>query len=711
MSAGRGSQCRRSRAESGRGCSPSANAAASATHASSSPSSAISAPVRAERPRRGATSAARRRTPGSGSAAARNHTGAASGAGRVPHERGDGDRPNSGIGVGGERERQLRRYGRRARPPRRAARIVAVVRIRHDSGPYSLQRTGAAGRCGSCERGRASVSLDGATPATQVHLTGETQLMRLVSTITKREKCRSGGQRGAERRRTRRGLPIFGQRRRGCDGTARDARCRAAAPGMRGVAWHSVGQWTRRRSSVRAGVPSSVGARTRRAEPNDRLGSPRINQRARLRPFEAWQLPDQPSPYELPEPGPKKPFPWWGWVGLGVSLLLTAIVIAGFVIRVAYFTIAPGEAVGLDRRGDRRGRHVVSRRPRRYPIAVRARAQSRQPLALLAGEARRRHRPVSREAAEPRQTVAEAAARRSGTGRWPNAQDRTRTKVALEAAGYEVDSQAPGLVVSQHPGRFPAEKVLGARRRDPVGADGTKITRADDLGQVVGKHEPRRVRVSSRIERDGKRRTSTCRCVQPGPRATCSSASRFRRATTSRSRSTSTPHDIGGPSAGLAMSLAILDDLTPGELTGGKRVAVTGTIDRRRQRRRDRRDRAEGDRGRAAGAASVPRSGVHPENAPEAAGRARAISAKQPNARATNVEVVPVSTLDEALTALRDERRRARRTSRRVRPRRRRCPHVGAPSTRIARVSDYHARPGGGSPTPRFGVSGGSQMA
>ena len=36
---------------------------------------------------------------------------------------------------------------------------------------------------------------------------------------------------------------------------------------------------------------------------------------------------------------------------------------------------------------------------------------------------------------------------------------------------------------------------------------------------------------------------------------------------------------IGGPSAGLAMTLAILDDLTPGDLTGGKRVAVTGTID------------------------------------------------------------------------------------------------------------------------------------
>ena len=36
---------------------------------------------------------------------------------------------------------------------------------------------------------------------------------------------------------------------------------------------------------------------------------------------------------------------------------------------------------------------------------------------------------------------------------------------------------------------------------------------------------------------------------------------------------------IGGPSAGLAFTLALIDDLTPGELTGGRDVAVTGTID------------------------------------------------------------------------------------------------------------------------------------
>ncbi len=37
--------------------------------------------------------------------------------------------------------------------------------------------------------------------------------------------------------------------------------------------------------------------------------------------------------------------------------------------------------------------------------------------------------------------------------------------------------------------------------------------------------------------------------------------------------------NVGGPSAGLAFTLALLDGLTDGELTGGARVAATGTID------------------------------------------------------------------------------------------------------------------------------------
>lgn len=41
-----------------------------------------------------------------------------------------------------------------------------------------------------------------------------------------------------------------------------------------------------------------------------------------------------------------------------------------------------------------------------------------------------------------------------------------------------------------------------------------------------------------------------------------------------------TTEDVGGPSAGLAFTLTVLDVLTEGDLTGGAQIVVTGTIDR-----------------------------------------------------------------------------------------------------------------------------------
>jgi PDZ domain-containing protein len=39
------------------------------------------------------------------------------------------------------------------------------------------------------------------------------------------------------------------------------------------------------------------------------------------------------------------------------------------------------------------------------------------------------------------------------------------------------------------------------------------------------------------------------------------------------------PNIVGGPSAGTALALGIIDKLTPGGLTGGRTIAGTGTVD------------------------------------------------------------------------------------------------------------------------------------
>ena len=97
--------------------------------------------------------------------------------------------------------------------------------------------------------------------------------------------------------------------------------------------------------------------------------------------------------------------------------------------------------------------------------------------------------------------------------------------------------------------------------------------------------------------------------------------------------------DVGGPSAGLAFTLAIIDDLTPGDLTGGAKVAVTGTIN------------SDGTVGPVGGtgqkAAAVRSEGYDVFLVPSADYEA----ARQ---HAGDVHVVAVDTLDEALAALAD---------------------------------------------------------
>ena len=94
---------------------------------------------------------------------------------------------------------------------------------------------------------------------------------------------------------------------------------------------------------------------------------------------------------------------------------------------------------------------------------------------------------------------------------------------------------------------------------------------------------------------------------------------------------------VGGPSAGLAFTLIVIDVLTPGELTGGKRVAVTGTI---------RLDGSVGDVGGVAQKAVAARdAGAELIIVPAA-------SVDEARSGAGDVPVVGVANLDEAMHAL-----------------------------------------------------------
>jgi PDZ domain-containing protein len=98
-------------------------------------------------------------------------------------------------------------------------------------------------------------------------------------------------------------------------------------------------------------------------------------------------------------------------------------------------------------------------------------------------------------------------------------------------------------------------------------------------------------------------------------------------------------NNVGGPSAGLAFTLALIDELTPGELTGGQQVAVTGTIEI---------DGTVGDVGGVAQkTAAVRHAGAKLFLVPPGEfAEAKAHAGK-------NLKVVQVTTLADALAALR----------------------------------------------------------
>ncbi|NNE12671.1 MAG: hypothetical protein HKN41_10575 [Ilumatobacter sp.] len=99
---------------------------------------------------------------------------------------------------------------------------------------------------------------------------------------------------------------------------------------------------------------------------------------------------------------------------------------------------------------------------------------------------------------------------------------------------------------------------------------------------------------------------------------------------------------IGGPSAGLAFTLTLIDALSEGELTGGVDVAVTGEIEL------DGSVRAIG--GLRQKASAVAQAGVDVFLVPASQSEADVAAARE--AAGDEVEIVLVDTLDEALAAL-----------------------------------------------------------
>jgi Lon-like protease len=216
------------------------------------------------------------------------------------------------------------------------------------------------------------------------------------------------------------------------------------------------------------------------------------------------------------------------------------------------------------------------------------------------------------------------------------------TYVALTTLGYDVPASATGELVVEVSSDMPAEGKLEVGDVI-VQVDGEPIDDPEDLSRLMDAKEPGDdVALLVQNSISGEERTVTMTLAEdpetPG-----------RAIMGVRVGATGVEFDfpvevsvetgeVGGPSAGLAFTLSILDELTPGELTGGHDVAITGEI------------LVDGTVKPVGGvrqkAAAARRDGVELFLVPDGEGadaRARA---------GDDMEVVEVSSLDEALAAL-----------------------------------------------------------
>uniref|UniRef100_A0AAU2VPI9 endopeptidase La n=1 Tax=Streptomyces sp. NBC_00008 TaxID=2903610 RepID=A0AAU2VPI9_9ACTN len=167
-------------------------------------------------------------------------------------------------------------------------------------------------------------------------------------------------------------------------------------------------------------------------------------------------------------------------------------------------------------------------------------------------------------------------------------QSQESAKVAaLTELGIPVSSR---VVVSTVVKDSPAQGKLHAG--DVIKAvDGTAVKQPEDVAKLVTRHKPGQdvtftvvpAKTAAAAEKSGKEPKGTAKIT-----LTTAKAPKENRAIVGIQAGTDHTFpfdidiklaDVGGPSAGLMFSLGIVDKLTPGQLTGGKFVAGTGTID------------------------------------------------------------------------------------------------------------------------------------
>ncbi len=231
--------------------------------------------------------------------------------------------------------------------------------------------------------------------------------------------------------------------------------------------------------------------------------------------------------------------------------------------------------------------------------------------------------------------------------------------VALTTLGYDVEI-TPGEVIVQDvlcktPGDvgecaewFPSDEQIDPADRI-LEADGVTLDSVEDLSAILADKQPGDT-VDLRINRPGEGEREVTVVLSASPDDSGRTIIGFipfdTRAITLPFEVDIRTDDIGGPSAGLAFTLAMIDELSPGDLTGPQDVAVTGTI------------ALDGSVGPIGGltqkVSAVHQNGIRVFLVPASQAELDDPDAMQrlSDAGRGEVRIIPVATLDEALAAL-----------------------------------------------------------
>lgn len=289
---------------------------------------------------------------------------------------------------------------------------------------------------------------------------------------------------------------------------------------------------------------------------------------------------------------PNRPRRRWLWLLIPIGLVVLGIV-AAITVQLPYYAIAPGSA--------REVNDLIQPPPdQRYPprgqvFLTTVSLQRVTPIEAMYGWLRRDIDIVPQDQILPPAT--KPSQLQQANFQAMDESKQVAAVVALRRLGYSVAENGEGagvqLVVPGSPadGKIKAGEVL-------TGLDGGPVQLADNVVSAIDARKPGDV-LRFEVDRgDGKtKRAEEIRLgVAPADRSTCkpfeaggAAAPAGRACLGVRLQTKGLRFDypfmvnvdsagIGGPSAGLAFTLGILDALRPGELTGGRRVAVTGTM-------------------------------------------------------------------------------------------------------------------------------------